>query len=234
VIAATQISGFGAGAGTGPPVAQLSTTYLPFGAVPFGTFKTLPVMVANIGGGTLTVTPTISGHNSYKISPNSTCAAGVEPGTSCTLVVAFSPTSITSHDDVLTVDTNGGNATVNLAGSVSGLSVLGGVSGASLQFGSVASGSTEVLPLTITNFGLPGTVTVGTATTVRGTTTPTSTYQVLTTSENTCVAGIAAGQSCTLPVEFAPTSSGTHDDLLTLTPSVGLGSTNVWLVGSTP
>jgi hypothetical protein len=234
VVAATQLSGFGVAATTGPPVAQLSTTYLPFGALPFGTTKTLPVMVANIGGGTLTVTPTISGNNAYKISPNSTCAAGVESGTSCTLVVAFSPPSIAAHDDVLTVDTNGGNATIDLAGAVSGLSVLGGVSGASLLFGSVASGSTEVLPLTVTNVGLPGTVTVGTAITVRGTTTPTSTYQVLTTSENTCMAGIATGQSCTLPVEFAPTSAGIHDDLLTLAPSTGGGSTTIWLVGSTP
>jgi len=99
-----------------------------------------------------------------------------------------------------------------------------------MQFGSVASGSTEVLQLTVTNVGLPGTVTVGTAITVRSTTLPTTTYTVLTTAQNTCLAGIATGQSCTLPIEFAPTSSGSHDDLLTLTPSAGGGDTTVWLV----
>jgi hypothetical protein len=135
----------------------------------------------------------------------------------------------------LTLETNGSaNPTVGLHGVASGLSVLGGANGASLKFGSVSSGSTEVLPLTVTNVGLPGRVTVGTTITVRATTRPTATYKVLTTSENTCLAGIAPGQSCTLPVEFVPTSSGTHDDLLTLTPSTGGVSTNLWLIGSTP
>jgi len=39
-----------------------------------------------------------------------------------------------------------------------------------LEFGTVSSGSTEVLPLTVTDIGRPGTVTVGTAIPVRGTT----------------------------------------------------------------
>jgi len=103
-----------------------------------------------------------------------------------------------------------------------------------LEFGTVSSGSTEVLPLTVTDIGRPGTVTVGTAIPVRGTTGASTTYTILTTSQNTCLAGIAAGQSCTLPIEFAPTSSGSHDDLLTLTPRVGGGSTSVWLNGTTP
>ncbi len=135
-------------------------------------------------------------------------------------MVEFSPASIATHYRLLTLQTNGSvNPAVALHGAVIGLSVFGGVSGAPLQFGPVAAGSTEVETLTVTNVGLPGTVTVGTAITVRATTRPSTTYTVLTTSENTCLAGIAAGQSCTLPVEFAPVLSGVHDDLLTLTPS---------------
>jgi serine/threonine-protein kinase len=238
-ITATQISGFGVVAATGAPVAQLSTTYLPFGAVSFGTSKTLPVMVANIGGGTLTVAPSISNYSggqshSYKISPESTCAAGVEPGASCTLVVEYYPTSIATHDGLLTVQSNGGNPTIGLHGGVSGLSVLGGVNGESLKFGTVDVGSTEMLPLTVTNVGLPGTVAIGTGITVARMGTPTTTYKILTDARNTCLAGITAGQSCTLPVEFAPTTYGIHDDLLTLVPSPTGGSTYVWLHGYTP
>jgi hypothetical protein len=234
VITTIQLSGFGVAATTGPPVAQVSTTYLQFGSISFGEIETLPLIIANIGGGTLTVAPSISGH-SYTIA-NTSCAAGVTPGNTCNLVVAFSPSSIAvNHDDLLTLQTNGSaNPTVKLHGVANGLSVLGGGSGESLKFGSVSSGSTEVLPLTVTNVGLPGTVGVGTAITVRATRTPTSTYKILTTAQNTCLAGIAEGESCTLPVEFAPTTSGTHDDLLTLTPSAGGGSTTVWLVGTTP
>jgi hypothetical protein len=124
--------------------------------------------------------------------------------------------------------------TVNLVGSAVGLSVLGGINGESLKFGTVDVGSTEVLPLTVTNVGLPGTVTIGTAITVRATTHPATTYKVLATAQNTCLAGIAPGESCTLAVEFAPTISGTHDDLLILVPSPAGGSTTVWLTGSTP
>ena len=74
----TPISGFGIAATTGAPVAQLSTTIMSFGAINFGAIKTFPLFVANIGGGTLTVAPSISGP-SYKIA-NSTCSGGVKPG----------------------------------------------------------------------------------------------------------------------------------------------------------
>ena len=186
VLTTTPLSGFGIAATTGAPVAQLSTSKLSFGAIDFGTNKTFPQFVANNGGGTLTVTPSISGP-SYKIA-DSTCAAGVTPGNSCSLVVEYSPVSIGPHDDTLTVATNGGSPTIALFGSVAGLSVLGGVSGATLEFGTVSSGSTEVELLTVTNVGLPGTVTVGTA--ISG-----LTFSILTTAQNTCMAGIAAGQS---------------------------------------
>ncbi len=222
-----------------PPAAQVSANYLPFGTVPFGTTKTLPLTVTNIGGGTLTVAPEISGYSppapstfSFTIA-GSTCGAGIASGKSCTLQVEFSPATIAPRADLLSLQTNGAaNPTVGLAGNVSGLSVFGGVNGASLKFGSVSSGSTKVLPLTITNVGLQGTVTVGIA--IQAGPNATSPYMILNTAQNTCLAGIASGQSCTLPVEFAPTSSGTHDDLLTLIPSVGGGVTTVWLIGSTP
>jgi hypothetical protein len=222
----------------GAAKALVSTNYLSFTAPLGGSSEVLGIVIYNIGGRALTVTPSISTYSGrpssiYKVTSN-TCADVTSTG-SCSLQIEFSPTSITNYDDLLTLQTNGAtNPTVNLVGASVGLSVLGGVSGGTLKFGSVSSGSTEVLPLTVTNVRLPGTVTIGTAITVRATTHPTTTYKILTTAQNTCLAGITAGQSCTLPIEFAPTSSGVHDDVLTLTPSAGGGSTNLWLIGSTP
>jgi hypothetical protein len=217
-----------------PPKAQLSTIYLPFGTISFGTTKTLPVTVTNIGGGYLYATGSVhtnSGSDSHSYIVTANNCKSVTSGNTCTLQVQFSPASIAAHYDLLTVNTNGGNFSVDLAGKVMGLSVLGGVSGGTLKFGSVASGSTEVETLTVTNVGLPGKVTIGTTIKAGSGAGP---YTILTTAENTCLAGIAPGQSCTVPIEFAPTTSGTHDDLLTLTPSAGGGSTNLWLLGSTP
>jgi len=232
-IAKTPISGLGVAVSTGNPVAQLSTSYLRFDAIFFGTTETKPITITNSGGGTLTIEPSIGGSNDYTIAGN-TCGAGVTTNQSCTLQVKFDPTSIRTQAGLLTVQTNGGDSTVDLHGGVVGLSVLGGVGGDSIEFGTVPSGSTEVLSLTVTNVGLPGMVTIGTAITARATTRPTSTYRVLTTMQNTCLAGIAPGQSCTLPMEFAPTLTGVHDDLLTLLPSAGEGQTTIWLTGSTP
>src|SRR5271163_1145291 len=84
----------------------------------------------------------------------------------------------------------------------------------SLQFGTIAYGATEVLPLTITNHGVAGKVTLTES--ING-----PSYKVLKTAQNTCLAGITEGQSCTLPVEFDPVSVAPHDDILTLTPSAG-------------
>jgi len=232
VIASTDLSGFGVAATTGASVPQLSSTYLPFGAVALGEIKTLPLIIANVGGGTLTLASSISGSSDYAVAAN-TCGPGVTPGTSCTLVVEFAPTTIDTHDGLLTLDTNAGDLTVKLHGTATGLSTPN-LTSDYLPFGSVSSGSSEVILLNIRNVGLPGTVTVGTAITVRSTTHPTTTYKVLTTSENTCLAGITIGQTCALPIEFAPTSSGIHDDLLSLSPFPGSGATTVWLNGSTP
>ncbi len=94
-----------------------------------------------------------------------------------------------------------------------------------LQFADISTGATAVLPLTITNFGLPGTVTVGTSIN-------SASYTVLNTTQNTCLAGITAGQSCILPVEFNPSSAGDYSGLLTLTPSAGPAPALVSLNGS--
>ncbi len=90
-----------------------------------------------------------------------------------------------------------------------------------LQFGEIPFGTTKTLQLTITDFGLPGTVTVTGASSGPS-------YQVLT---NTCLAGISAGQSCALGIEFSPYGVGIKNDTLTLTPSGGGAASTVNLMG---
>ena len=192
-----------------------------FATIPFGgSSETLPLMVTNIGRGTLTIAPSINGP-SYKIS-SSTCGAGVTAGNSCTLQVEFAPVAVGGHGDILTLHANGlVNPTVGLHGIASG---VGTEMETPLEFGTIPSGTTETLLLTINNIGVAGTVTIGTK--ING-----PSYKILTTSQNTCLAGIIAGQSCTLPVEFDPVAVGNHDDVLTLTPTGGAAASTVYLHG---
>jgi hypothetical protein len=93
----------------------------------------------------------------------------------------------------------------------------------SLQFGTIPVGTTEALPLTITNVGVAGTVMV------RMTSGPSYTIPAAT---NGCLAGISSGQSCQVMVLYNPVGTGVHDDLLTITPSVGAAPSSVALIGS--
>jgi hypothetical protein len=93
----------------------------------------------------------------------------------------------------------------------------------SLQFGNLAIGTTEVLPLTIKNVGVAGSPTV-----MFGFGNPS--YTVLPGSSCVTV-GVSAGNTCTVQVQFAPVTVGGHNHNLTVIPSVGATST-VKLLGS--
>jgi hypothetical protein len=219
-----------AASGTGTsdaPVAQAALG-MPFGLVQFGTYQTLALFVQNIGGGTLTVSPSINGPSYFIQSSN--CGAGVAAGQYCTLQVEFKPVAIGYHADTLTILTNGSlnpntnqvNPVVSLTGTATGVGVE---METPLQFGTIAVGTTEVLPLTIRNIGVYPSAMVGAS--VNG-----PSYKVLTTAQNTCLAGVTQGHTCVLPIEFDPVAVGTHDDILTLTPNLGAAASTVHLDGT--
>jgi FG-GAP repeat len=77
-----------------------------------------------------------------------------------------------------------------------------------LEFPDMNLGGSEVSPLTVTN------VASGTLTFTTKINSPN--YQVLQTAENTCAAGVPAGQSCILPIQFNPPAAGQHTNTLIL------------------
>ena len=187
-----------------------------FGTIAFGSTETLPLMVTNIGGGTLTIAPSINGP-SYIIT-SSTCAAGVTAGNSCTLQVEYTPFVVGTHDDTLTLQTNGStNPTVALDGLATG---IGTELEVPLQFGTIPFGTSEVLPLTITNVGLPGRVTFTAASNGPS-------YKVLTTEHSKTPAWQESQLAKGAPCRSSSTrlDVGTHNDVLTFTPSGGAAST---------
>jgi lysophospholipase L1-like esterase len=203
-----------------PPHAQLSTNLLQYNTLAFGSApRTLPLTITNTGGSILTVAPTINGA-SYKIS-SSTCGAGVTAGNSCTLQVQFAPAAVGTRNDTLTLQTNGStNPTVSLQGLASGIGVE---NEGPLQFGTIPVGTTEALPLTITNVGVAGKVTV------KLYTGPSYTFPAAT---NGCLAGISSGQSCQVTILYNPVGTGLHVDVLTITPNAGAAASTIYLVGA--
>jgi sugar lactone lactonase YvrE len=204
--AATQsisLSGTGAAA-----MANVSPAVLQFGSVPYpGGSATLPLTVTNTGTGKLTIDPSSNGRGA--VITGSTCGAGLSAGKSCTLQVEFKPVQLGLNTNTLTIQTNGvGGPQVPVRGIASG---VGSVS-TTLAFGTVKGrGNSIALPLTVTNFGVLGNVTVATETGA-------TTFKIL---SNGCTAGITAANSCTIEVEYAPVQQGTQTGYLKLIPSTG-------------
>jgi hypothetical protein len=202
-------------------------TPLEFGTIPFGTTKVLSLNLTNIGvtANVVSVSQNINGPSYRVLTTGNTCQGYILEGHSCTLPVEFSPASVGVHNDLLTITPSCcgvAPSTLHLLGTASATGV-GPAMNTPLLFGKIPLGTTEVLSLTITNYGVPGTVTVEAASNGPS-------YQFLTTG-NTCLAGITTGQSCVLPIEFAPIAVGLHDDILTLTPSGGTAPSTVSLTG---
>jgi hypothetical protein len=202
-----------------------TTKALQFGTIPFGITEVLPLTFTNTTTSGTVMLGAVPTSPSYKIlnTPQNTCQSGVPAGQSCTLPVQFSPAVVGAHDDFLnlTPSADAPYSFVRLDGFASG---VGTELATPLNFGTIPDGTTAVLPLTITNFGVAGTITIGTA--ING-----NSFEVLTTADNTCVAGITAGQSCVLPVQFSPMSVGAHNEQLTLAPSGGAAASIVHLDG---
>jgi sugar lactone lactonase YvrE len=192
-----------------PPKVQISPTTINFGSVPYpGGATTQNVTITNIGGRTLTGINATSNGSSVRIY-NSTCGNGVISGTSCTLTLLFAPLySNGTHTNTITVTTaNGGNGTVKTTGYAGAVVP----STTSLNFGSVSRGGTATLPITFTNEGISGAVTVAYAT-------GSTSFKV---TSNGCAAGITPGNSCTVEIEFAPVSQGAKTATIRFTPSSG-------------
>jgi hypothetical protein len=207
----------GTGIGTAP-----TTSTLDFGAIPYGSTEVLALTIQHITNSddTVRVYPSFNGPSYTIVKSGDTCTGGLTPGSSCTLPIMFNPVGVGLHDDTLTVNVSGGNVfTVRLLGSASTVAPTA----SSLNFGTIPYGTSKILMLTIEDIDAPGTVTLTTAR-------DGSSYKVL-SAGNTCLSGLTAGHTCTLPVAFTPVSVGLHNDMLTIVPSAG-GLSTVPLLGS--
>jgi len=155
-----------------------------------------------------------------------TCQAGntIATNATCTIAVTFKSGSTGTKKGALTITSN--DPASPLLAAVTGTATELTLSPTSLAFGTVTDGETKTLDLTVTNSNGSFTITP----TIAG-----AGFTILTTG-NTCATAIAAGASCTLPIQFAPTAVEAYSGTLTLvtgdatSPTValtGAGATNI-------
>jgi hypothetical protein len=203
-------SGGGTTTPTGTPAVTLSTSTLIFSSAVNTTSASQPVTVTNSGSATLSlsgITITL-GSPIFQIPTNgSTCGTSLGAGASCSISVTFTPTSATTFNGTLTITDNASNSpqTVALTGTGSSVSL----STYTLTFTNVAVNTTSASqPVTLNNNGAVA-VTISSVT-------PTSGFNVQSSTCPISPLTLTAGGNCTINVNFAPTTASTLNGSLTI------------------
>jgi hypothetical protein len=188
---------------------SLTPSSLAFGNQPIGT-TSLPqtLTLSNLGTSTLSVgTIRITGNPGFSETDN--CGGGVAAGSSCSIMVVFSPTSAGSKTALLSVSYQG----------------LGSPASASLSGTGVNAATVSLTPSSLTfPTELIGTVSPAQTVTLTNTGTLTVTVSsILTTGAfaetNNCPASLNQFQSCQIQVQFKAAARGSESGALTVTDS---------------
>lgn len=180
----------GHGATTAAPAAVI------FGAVGIGS-RSQPQTVAltNTGTGSVTLQSQTVSPSDFQVVA-STCGASLAAGTTCTLTLAFAPSSGGARSGTLTLVDNTATHAIPLSGTGSGHASVS-VTPATIDFGVVPLGQSAQQDATVSNTGdadiglLP----------------PAATGDFSVTG-TTCGTRIAPGATCTVTVRFTPSADG--------------------------
>jgi hypothetical protein len=209
-----------AGTGVGAMV-TFSPGSLTFPAQTISTTSTPQVVTLTNSG--LTVLKITKAAITGPFAFTSTCSATVNPGGSCTLTVAFKPTTVGPLTGSIAITDNAPLSPQTLALSGTGTSVK--LAPASLNFGNQTVGTTSARKIiTLTNLG-------SVALNISGITV-TGTNLSDFAEVNNCGASIAAGASCSIAVTFTPSATGARSAAVTVTDDGGGGSQQVQLLGT--
>jgi hypothetical protein len=205
--------------------AQLNVTpvSLNFGGVVTGQTKQLTVSIQNTGTQTLNFNAPTLPAAPYSATGVPAAGATLAAGATTSATVTFAPTAGGTFNGNLVINTsNGGNATIPLTGT-SGTAPHMVVTPLSLDFGTIAAGSTKSLNFTVQNTG-------GTDMTITISKYPTGAFINTTTLGEGAV--VLAGQTVTETVKFQPTAAGSYTSAWELTANDGQPRVAVALSGS--
>lgn len=216
----------GTGTNGGTPVMMLSDALVDFGEVYLASSETKTVTVSNVGSARLSATWASSSGDFRPSAPGQTCLGdstlSLDAGTSCTLTLTYTPSAVGSASGTLTFSGTGaegieialkgkgrmqtGSSTVctsSLLCSASSATI--NASPTSLAFGSVSVGSSQSKSVTLT---INGSASVTAVSVPDGF-----------SASHTC--GTAAVSSCTLTLQFSPTTESTYAGLVVVDTSGG-------------
>jgi hypothetical protein len=162
--------------------------------------------VTNQAPGTAPVSLTLAGAGFTKTT---TCGATLDTGKSCQVTITFSPKAVTTYSGTLTVASTVGSQPISLAGT--GTPIALSLTPSSIAFGAVAVNDDVSQSITVKNptaipFNITGVSITGAGFVVNG---------------NNCRATLAVGASCTVVVQFAPTSVTNYSGAATVSDNQG-------------
>ncbi len=217
-----------------------------FGSVPMGSSQNMPATVVNMGGTSVTVSQASSTVGDFTIS-GMRLPYTLQPNQSATFNVAFSPKANGNRSGNISLVGSSSTspfsrfrnrrtgpvqtATLQVAGIGGQAPGTGNAAGpltaapGSVDFGTPASGSSQSKPIVITNSGTAD-ITVNSA--------------AVTGAAGYTVSGVAfplalpGGQSATLNITFAPTSTGAANGTLTIASTASNPTLNVGVTATVP
>jgi len=225
------------GVGTVPSPAVLSISEsdpYDFGTVAVGSNSSHTFTVTNSGGQTATsisesglATPFDFLGGSYPGTGGS-CSSILVAGSSCTLVVNFSPTAGGVSTDSIDVSYNDGVAAQSVQRSVSGTGSAGAAVLAISEsdpydFGSVVQGSSASHTFTVTNSGSQAASAISEVGLAAPFAFSGGSYPG---TGGTCGASLSAGANCTIQIEFSPTAAVVSNDTVDLSYNDGSSAQN--------
>ncbi|PYU92591.1 MAG: hypothetical protein DMG25_11805, partial [Acidobacteria bacterium] len=221
------LTGTGASTSTGP-VVSLSPASLTFPSQAVGTTSGAQfVTLTNTGNSTLTFNGSFVISGDFHFAGLGNCAGTVAAGASCTISVNFTPTTTGTRTGAVTLNDNAPTSpqTIPLSGTGGSTSTAPAVSlsPTSLTFGNQTVGTASAAQaVTLSNTG-NATLTISSLT-IGG--------DFAFAGSGTCGSSVAAGASCAISVDFAPTTTGTRTGTVTITDNASNSPQTISLTGS--
>jgi centrosomal CEP192-like protein len=225
----------GTGAG---PLAVPSPLSINFGSVPVGTSPSQSIKLTNMGNQTLQITNiAVAGNNiaQFPVSAD-TCSANLAADVSCGFSISFTPSSPGAFSAAVNVTDNSGNLsgavqTIPLTGNATPAAPILNVSPTALVFASQAVGSTSGnQTVTLSNQGSAA-LNISSIALVGG---GASSFAIIPLGSSPCPSNgtVAAAATCTVTVNFTPSTTGTKNASLSLSDNATGSPQTVSLTGT--